>query len=195
MFWEQLQFLITQICFLLLVYLHMCGSRGRGVLGGILVLMVYVWPFQCNRSTHECRFNSHICLWEISLIPEVRLSFRNRIRISLKGILNKHTRPLKHCHSWIIRFQWTLTSKFELGNWSPSLRKIKKQNEKKERYVSEGVKIRQNTFHSGESVLHHADFIISSNNHLIVNCTLFTATKHPFDKLNKFYLETRTLES
>lgn len=66
---------------------------------------------------------------------------------------------------------------------------------KKERYVSEGVKIRQNTFHSGESVLHHADFIISSNNHLIVNCTLFTATKHPFDKLNKFYLETRTLES
>lgn len=131
MFWEQLQFLITQICFLLLVYLHMCGSRGRGVLGGILVLMVYVWPFQCNRSTHECRFNSHICFWEISLIPEVRLSFRNRIRISLKGILNKHTRPLKHCHSWIIRFQWTLTSKFELGNWSPSLRKIKKLNEKK----------------------------------------------------------------
>lgn len=27
MFWEQLQFLITQISFLLLVYFHMCGSR------------------------------------------------------------------------------------------------------------------------------------------------------------------------
>lgn len=30
---------------------------------------------------------------------------------------------------------------------------------------------------------------------LTVNCTLFIATKDPLDNLNKFYLETRTLES
>lgn len=64
-FWEQLQFITTQISFLLLVYFHTCGSGGGWVLGGILVLMVLVWPFL---STHECRFNSHIWFSDIALI-------------------------------------------------------------------------------------------------------------------------------
>lgn len=60
-FREQLQILISQISLLLLVYFRMCRSRGGEELGGILVLMVYLWPFQRHRSTRECRFHSHIC--------------------------------------------------------------------------------------------------------------------------------------